>query len=360
MLSSALETREGLEREFTLLRSTRVMATLPKRLEAHDVPMTALRSGWRGFIRELKAVRVTTSLQAAYGVLGREYEVAVESGVNMSNQHVYVAANSDGVMAFYSAIANYLFKEGSSSLFEYGLMKAVHSSDTAHHFDELDEQRADDDYPSTSASESPRTDDYVTPEKGHGIPKDESMPVTPQPDTLQPILTPTYRKARSKNARRRTPARTDGLRGSVEEEEHILALKKDHYAWHCQACLGDRDVLAVTPPRSYVYLPLHRRTLIEAHHVEHLQTGGDLGARNLVVLCKYHHDMLGDAISRPMVLAALSKAVLVERHFPIDGSGETVSPTWGQLAKLECVVDGAPVSLFFTTEHSAAWKHGEA
>ncbi|MCH7701762.1 MAG: hypothetical protein IID37_08745 [Planctomycetes bacterium] len=44
---------------------------------------------------------------------------------------------------------------------------------------------------------------------------------------------------------------------------------------------------------------------MEANHVDQHHAGGDYGAHNLVLLCKYHHRELGDALSRQMVLAAL-------------------------------------------------------
>ena len=358
--SASLATNAELEAEFSLLKARKTLIALQERLELHDVPATALRHGWRRMIQDLKAVRTTPSLSAIFNVLGREYAVEVASGVDLPSLQVCVADQSDRKMAFYSALGSHIFVAGSSELFEYGLMKAVHSNVVGKHFDELDSQwhlDVDPEPASESTGGGGSGNTHGTPQKGHGISNEESVPVVPQPGALKPIITPTFTKqGNTKTPKRRPVGRTDQVRGSVEEEEHILSLKSKHYAWHCQACLGERDVLQLTPPRSYVYLPLHRRGLIEAHHVQHLQNEVLLGAANLLILCRFHHHTLGDQLSRALVLEALANSEPLIRHFPGDDSGLVVTVTSGVLASPCLTVENEAVRLFFTMEHKAAWE----
>ena len=112
--------------------------------------------------------------------------------------------------------------------------------------------------------------------------------------------------------------------------------------------------MQLTPPRSYVYLPLHRRGLIEAHHVQHLQNEVILGATNLLILCKFHHHILGDSLSRAMILEALANAEPIVRHFPSDDVGKESTIATGVLASPSLTIEGEVVSLFFRREHKAA------
>lgn len=173
---------------------------------------------------------------------------------------------------------------------------------------------------------------------------------------VTPITTTTsVRRNRYRHSLPRRSA-TDERRNSLEEQEHIRALKEEHYAWHCQACLGSHDVLKVAPPGTYIYSPGYRKRLIEAHHVQHLQNTGDLGARNLLILCNFHHDLLGDDLSRDSVSAALLVAESISRAFPKDRSGKDVERRKGLLASVTLTTEPFVAKLFFTPEHAAAWK----
>jgi hypothetical protein len=115
------------------------------------------------------------------------------------------------------------------------------------------------------------------------------------------------------------------------------------------------DVSTATPPGTYVFLAQERRALIEAHHVKHLQNQGGLGGENLLILCQYHHRLLGDAISREAVLAALAKPLPAKRRFPVGGDGVQISEYAGFVATLDLSTPPFRVPLFFTPEHSDAW-----
>jgi hypothetical protein len=351
---------EALERELALVCSSNIRNTLTKRLPVHGVPSSALRHSWRQFLREITGVRVASNLTAVFSLFAREYEIPLEGGFDQPTGQICVEKRSDRKLAFYAALAAHLFETGSSSLYEYGLLKAVHSQARSTIYDDLSDTWDEE----GDAAVSTQTDGAAVgsgkgdaARKGHGIANSEKTPVTPDPAPLKPITNPTYLDRHERHQHRRSRSgRTDQIRHSIEEDEHVGHLKEKHYAWHCQACLGERDVLEVTPPRSYVYLPLHRKVLIEAHHVDHLQNKGQVGASNLLILCRFHHQTLGDAISRKAVLQALSSATPVTRHFPLDEDGGQHREVAGLLADLPIATDSRDAKLFFTHPHAASWR----
>ena len=356
---SPLSSSAMLDQELALVRAPKTLDHLQKGLELHEVPSSALRNGWRRLILDLKAVRTTSAMAAVYSVLGRDYEVPAESGIDLATQCVCVRDDSDQRMAFYAALGGHVFETGSSDLYAYGLMKAVRVRHGPTHFDDLDGEWHEQEKEPITSEPEPDIGNHGPPQKGHGISPADAVPIVPDPNPLKPIVSPTYAKpGKRKKPLRRPPGRTDTARGSVEEEEHILSLKAKHYAWHCQACLGERDVLSLAPPRSYVYLPLHRRGLIEAHHVEHLQNEVLLGASNLLILCRFHHQTIGDALSRATVLDALKMAQQVIRHFPSDEDGGHLASASGFIASPAVLVEGEPLKLFFTGAHRAVWEQG--
>jgi hypothetical protein len=116
------------------------------------------------------------------------------------------------------------------------------------------------------------------------------------------------------------------------------------------------DVAIAAPDGTYVSLPKYRRGFIDAHHVDHLQNQGALGAGNLIALCKYHHDLLGDRLTGAMICQALGFAVPLTRNFPTMSADGIVHALRG--LSIAISMDAAPfeVKIFFTHEHAAAWK----
>lgn len=356
LTSEGVESEPQLEALFALAQSKNVRGSLTQRLPDFDVPVAALRRDWRRRLDALKGVRVAGRLNAVYSLLKREYEVSADSGVDESTQLLCVDRKADRKLAFYEALAGHLFVENSSRLWAYGLLRAIESrhqptlfdfeSDLVDYGERGEEEMSENPFPPSDP-----------PKKGHGITNDKLEPMVPQPKALDDISDETKLSGK-KNApwkRARSPASTDNRRNSVEEEEQKLALKKEHYAWHCQACLGQYDPKEVTPPQSYVFLPTYRRRLIEAHHVSHLQNRGAIGAKNLIVLCSFHHDYLGDRLSAKAIQNALATAKRVTRAFPNSTDGTTYVPQKGLLAEIKMDDACGNALLFFTDQHAAAW-----
>jgi hypothetical protein len=94
----------------------------------------------------------------------------------------------------------------------------------------------------------------------------------------------------------------------------------------------------------------YRSRRLEAHHVEQLQNYGGLGAGNLIILCEYHHDFLGDRLDRQEVVQKLKMAKKAVRTF-----GETPKRITGRTIDIELDVPPYKLTLFFTETHAAAW-----
>jgi hypothetical protein len=136
------------------------------------------------------------------------------------------------------------------------------------------------------------------------------------------------------------------------EREHVEALKKDHYASHCQMCLCDRSPHELAPVGSYVEWEEVRRRVVDAHHIDLKSGGGARHAGNLLLLCKLHHDNYGRRLTRAAVTTAL-RGQAKQSVVRFGDSDDPPSEVQGR--KIEIVIPdtGEVVSLFFTEQHAA-------
>lgn len=339
------------------LQSERMILELPKRLERHGVAQEHLRGSWRSLLRNLTGTRIARDLRATFELTGRSYTVTFAAGVDPRTGLVWLDGSRPVGVQIYEAIGNFLLGDDADPLSSYALMLAVEMPFEAAARAPDDTGDVEADSPPSDVPEPLSNETIDRAERGHGISEADRRAAVPHPTPFQPLShatnTPRASASQHRNSRPRAPASTEHLRGSVEELEQILRLKEDHYAWHCQACLGDREVTQATPPDTYVSLPKYRQSLIEAHHVQHLQNKGAPGAANLLALCRFHHDLLGDQVSREAVREALDGAKGAVRTFPND----TAEPYQlaGFVAKLKVDVAPFEVHLFFTDDHRKAW-----
>ena len=93
---------------------------------------------------------------------------------------------------------------------------------------------------------------------------------------------------------------------------------------------------------------------MEAHHCDQVGAGGARHAGNLLLLCNFHHHLLGDAVSRGEVVHSFHSMIDHVVAFQSDsGSGQIVS---GKLVKVHPPQRKNAISLFFTQEHLEYWK----
>jgi hypothetical protein len=359
MISGDSRTDVALDTELARMKSPAVRTLLPKLLPRHDVRPAALKRSWRRLLADIAGVRVAVGLHAEFELFGRTYDARAFGGFDAPTRQICVKSDAPHMIAFYDAIADYIFEAGSPPSYAHGLQRAVHDQAQESLFAQLDIPQDSDD-PNIShvggdIGNPGEANEHGDPAKGHGLPHDVN-PFAPKPSKLEKLTELTWPKARKVSKKKPAPSSTDAQRHSLEEDAQINKLKNDHYAVHCQACIGNRDILEVTPPESYVYSPHYRRGLIQAHHVSHLQNEADgLGAQNLLILCQYHHQLLGDALTRAIVLESLSKATGIIRNFPTGADG-ALQPRDGLCAVIELPMAPSKIMLFFTPWHAKAWR----
>lgn|GEM_PF-5838700 len=352
--TGAVELVNELGAELSSLQTKKRVAELRARLPVNGVAIVDLRPEWQKMLKAIAGVRSRPKLSAVYRLLGREYEVPVRSGIDRDTGLVLVGADSDKLHEMYEVLAEYLFKPGKANA--WGLLRASRDRRQfeflATGVEETEEETED------SGDETPFANGGGNVEKGHGLSAAKLTPVLPDPKPLAPISTVTLvPRPRRKAPLARTPSQATQ---SLEEEDQKRALKQEHYGYHCQACLGAMEVLKAAPPGTYVFAPGYRQRFLHAHHVQHRQNGGALGAGNLLVLCEYHHRLFGDQLSRALVLAGLADAAPLKRAFPEDEAGERLQRRSGLLARIPLSTAPFEARLYFTEEHSTAWRRGEA
>ncbi|HEY7810957.1 MAG TPA: hypothetical protein VIA98_11305 [Allosphingosinicella sp.] len=352
--TGAVELVPELGPELSSLQAKKRVGELRARLPVNGVPIADLRPDWQKMLKAINGVRARSKLSAVYRLQGRDYEVPVRSGIDRGTGLVMVAADSDKLHEMYEVLAEYLFKPGKANA--WGLLRAARDRRQldflATGVEELEEETDD------SGGEAPPPTGGGEVEKGHGLSPAKLTPVLPDPKPLAPITTETLVPRRRRKAPlARTPSQATQ---SLEEEDQKRALKQEHYGYHCQACLGAMEVLRAAPPGTYVFAPGYRQRFLHAHHVQHRQNGGMLGAGNLLVLCEYHHRLFGDQLSRLLVLAGLANATPLKRAFPEDEAGEKLQRRSGLLARIPLSAAPFEARLYFTEQHAVAWRRSEA
>ena len=142
---------------------------------------------------------------------------------------------------------------------------------------------------------------------------------------------------------------------SIVEEEAIQVedLKQNQYAWHCQVCLGVSQPAQLAPAQSYAARRLNRQMMVEAHHVDQVHAGGARHAGNLLLLCHYHHDNLGDAMSRQEVARALRMATQgAKRRFLAASERQGSRIVDGYVASVPLLSRNDSIAIFFTVSHA--------
>lgn len=352
--TGAVELVPELAAELSSLQTKKRVGELRARLPVNGVAIADLRPEWQKMLKAIHGVRSRAKLSAVYRLLGRNYEVPVRSGIDRGTGLVMVAADSDKLHEMYEVLAEYLFKPGRANA--WGLLRAARDRRQLEFLAtgvEESEEETDD-----SGEDAPPPTGGGEVEKGHGLSAAKLTPVMPDPKPLAPITTETLvSRQRRKAPIARTPSQATQ---SLEEEDQKRALKQEHYGYHCQACVGAMEVLKAAPVGTYVFAPGYRQRFLHAHHVQHRQNGGMLGAGNLLVLCEYHHRLFGDQLSRELVLAALADATAIKRAFPEDETGEKLQRRSGLLARMPLSAAPFEARFYFTEEHAAAWRRSEA
>ena len=198
-------------------------------------------------------------------------------------------------------------------------------------------------------------DDTTSQHSGDSSPSATSAihPV-PKPDPSKNIPNPGPIPQGDGVIRKISKARRESSRPqSADENAQITDLKEKQYAWHCQACIAGTEPQTLAPLASYVEVPENRRSIMHAHHCDHVTAGGARHVGNILLLCRYHHLDLGDAVTRTEVARGFGHAGSRRLMF---NSGNGVSNSLqGKVVTIQPPQRQTPVSLFFTREHADYW-----
>lgn len=349
IIEGELKIAADLDAELARLKSGTLLASLKAKLPLHNVSLSSLRPEWQKLIKGLSGVRTSRALVAKHRFLGADYEVPIDGGIAQGSSIVCLAASADRQNEFYAVLCRHIFKAGLGDANTWGFMRAARDQRQLSLLEGEDADPVEDKDIGVDGSE---TGDVHS---GHGVSDAKLTPIVPEPTALDDITDPTQLSGRKKRFRARARSRTDDRRNTLEEEEQKRQLKEDHYAYHCQACLGEMDVLKAAPPGTYVFSPGYRARLLHAHHAHQMQNEGMIGGKNLLILCEFHHRVWGDHLSRAKVSAGLATASKTRRHFPTDLEGVDVRAKAGLLAIVDLDVAPFRAKLFFTQLHADAW-----
>ena len=328
-----------------------------------------MRRDWWDRLSKIDRVSYANEVEARYRFRQKPYTLDVDAGFDPGSGQFWMKREYDvGPSSLYEAIAAQLvFKPAARPVHLLSLERALKleikdpsfgrpSGDGgrvkaraewtkeddlgAHDYDENYESGAEADPGEAVFGHSP-----FVPDPTRNMPNPE--PISPSPKG----------KPRSPGQQDRASyaSKEDESKGAPElEKEHIEALKRTHYASHCQMCLCERPPQMLAPPGSYIEWEEVRRRVVEAHHADLKSAGGARHAGNLILLCKLHHDNYGRKLSRAMVTAALESDTNKKTiRFGIDD--KSVSKVGGRQIELVISDSGEVIKIFFTKEHADYW-----
>lgn len=362
------------------LQTRQMKRELRKRLDKLGVPSSQLRKTWSDRVGRICEVKVARELKATFCICTQQYEFKVDATVEESigeegGSVIWIEEGSDSPQnKFFEAVTELLFDRPNPSL-PILLQAAVQREFTEHgpswgtfvKEDAASPESAEiDGFGATEEAEvqdplgeTRRTHGKGQRESSAGVPNPGPIP-TESGGTSKSRTRDSRQAPRTNNESRRRALKPQGLeagRSIVEEETiQIEDLKQNQYAWHCQACLGMSQPDQLAPAQSYAARRLNRQMMVEAHHVDQVHAGGARHAGNLLLLCHYHHDNLGDAMSRQEVARALRVATqgIKRRFLAADGRhGSRIVD--GCVASVPLLSRDDSIAIFFTVSHADYW-----
>ena len=330
------------------LQSRKMGRELKKRLDKLDLDANRdkLKVRWRESLSEIKDVRTAESVIATYKLSRRSYDVSVDGELDTALGTLWVRDGSDLGGTFFDVLAANIFEHpqkyhGPALERAYRLeMKEFYPLEYT-----WEDPTSYEDYENSKHHEEAR--DLAATEGRH--PSPDTNPLNNLPD---PTQIPERRS--SANGGRRATSRSRSTRAhSLIENDQIDNLKKNQYAWHCQVCLSEAEPNVLAPTSSYVEGDHNRRRMIEAQHCDHVNARGARHAGNIILMCKFHHDELGDAFGRTEVIRSLKESK--DHSLTFSAEGGMQRDVQGKIVTIKPPQRENPISIFFTTLHFEYW-----
>ena len=312
-----------------------------------DGPQNGLRSNWRERLSKIQRVQVADTVSASYKLGRNKFSIAVDAELDKASGILWLRSDSDLQASFFDVIADYIFEHpqryyGSVLDRAYKMdMRERYPLEYTTNVESLDENTELDITPeqdegSNALVETAGVHPIPQPDPSKNVPKPGPIPVGP--GTIRPVKKGSPGTSRPQ---------------SSEENAQIDDLKEKQYAWHCQACVAETEPRTLAPSASYAALSQNRSPMMHAHHCDHVNAGGARHVGNILLLCRYHHLALGDAVSRVEVIQAFSQSHSHRLTFDsANGASDTLE---GKVITIHPPQRQNSISLFFTTEHADYW-----
>ena len=338
------------EQVITSLRSGAIARQLRKRLDelGLDKRQKNLKNRWHDRLSAINHVRIADSVIATYKISRQTFDVSEVGKFDKGSGTLWLQSGSDMEENFYDAVAELVFTDPKKYLgsvlrraYEMELRnrnpdflsKNVGPPDEFENYEYIEQ---DDDIEELAATSGV-----------HPVPTKDPLKNLPNPG---PIPASPKRSGGLTNQRRRVPRRTQ----PTDEAHQINDLKVNQYAWHCQACLASVEPNKLAPEGSYVAWHQNRVPFMQAHHCDHVDARGARHVGNILLLCRYHHLDIGDAITRKDVIDRFGEAT--DRSIIFVAEDGTLAPVAGKRLEISPPQRSASVTLFFTNAHFKFWR----
>ena len=311
-----------------------------------DAPQHGLRSNWHKRLSSIRRVQVADSVSASYKLGRNKLSIAVDAELDKTSGTLWLRSESDQWASFFDVIADQIFARPQKY---YGsVLDRAYRMDMKERFPQdytTDVESLEEDKEPYVVAEPDEESDALTETAGvHPVPHQDPSRNVPKPGPIPSgpeTITPVKRAAGTARLQ------------SAEENAQINDLKEKQYAWHCQACVAETDPRTLAPSASYAAVSQNRSPMMQAHHCDHVNAGGARHVGNILLLCRYHHLALGDAVSRLEIIQAFSQAR--GHRLTFDSANGVPNLLEGKVITIHPPQRKESISLFFTAEHSGYW-----
>lgn len=349
------------------LRSNHFRRTFFKRLATLGVEPELVRHDWHDRLSRIREIRFADTVEARYRFRRSLYAVPADGGFDPGSGTFWMnGARGVGLGSLYEAIAAQLvFKPSARPVHCLALERALELEirDPSYGRPHATSPDAEDEDHVADTEDAEAQEEAGDEGGGGDADPGEAVfghsPFEPDPSRNTPHPGPISSSAAATS--RRSGRSGNGSAGGGEtkpapelELKHIEALKRSHYASHCQMCVCERTPHDLAPPGSYIQWEEVRRRVVEAHHVDLKSAGGARHAGNLILLCKFHHDNYGRRLTRAAITEAL-QGDTVDKVIRFGVDGEAVTEVEGRQIELMIPDTGEVVEIFFTAQHADYW-----
>ena len=321
---------------------------LSKRLTNIDLvgPKNRLKSNWREHLSRIQNVKTADSVTATYKLGRIKFPIPVAGKLDKASETLWLRSKSDLRSSFFDVIAEHIFERPQK--YHGPVLERAYKMDMKDRYplEYTSEIQPSQDVEFEETATEDREDGTLSATSGvHPVPKTD-------PSRNVPRLGPIPTGSGSITSRGKASRGVNRPQSPIENAQ-VEDLKEKQYAWHCQVCISETAPNTLAPSSSYVAFHVNRSPIMQAHHCDHVSAGGARHVGNILLLCRYHHLELGDAVSRAEVIQAFSQASSLRLTFKSDNG--VSNSLEGKVVTIHPPQRQNSVSLFFTAAHAEFW-----